>query len=42
MQKLQQDIDNRIELAKLWLVSNRSDPLFDEIRGLMAQKKELT
>lgn len=42
MQSLQQDIDNQMELAKLWQVSDRSDPLFEEIRELMAQKIELT
>jgi hypothetical protein len=42
MHNLQQEIDNRMELAKLWQVSDRSDPLFEEIKELMAQKKELT
>jgi hypothetical protein len=42
MHNLQQEIDNRIELAKLWNVSDRSDPLFAEIKQPSAHKMQLT
>jgi hypothetical protein len=42
MTNIQDEIDNRIELAKLWGVTDRQDPLFLEIRELMDQKKELS
>ena len=42
MHNLQQEIENRIELAKLWQVTDRSDPLFKEIKDLMDRKRELS
>ena len=39
MQNLQQEIDNGIELAKLWQIKERSDPIFKEIELLMDQAK---
>jgi hypothetical protein len=43
MHNLKQEIDNRIELlAKLWNVSDKSDPLFSVIKQLMAHKMQLT
>ena len=42
MHNLQLEIENRIELAKLWQVTDRSDPLFEEIKELMDKKTELT
>ena len=42
MHNLKQEIDNRIELAKLWNVSDRSDPLFAEIKQPSAHKMQLT
>lgn len=38
---LQSEIDNRMELARMWKVSDRSDPLFLEIARLMAEKTGL-
>ncbi len=38
---LRTEIDNRLELAKLWQVSDRSDPIFREIQSLMAEKRVL-
>lgn len=43
MHNLQQGIENPIELAKLWhQVTDRSDPLFKEIKELMDKKSKLT
>ena len=37
----QTEIDNRMELARMWKVTDRNDPLFVEIASLMAEKAEL-
>jgi hypothetical protein len=39
---LQNDIDNRMELAKMWQVADRNDPIIIEIQALMAEKRRLT
>jgi hypothetical protein len=39
MQNLQQEVDNGIELSKLWQIKERSDPIFKEIELLMDQAK---
>ncbi len=39
---LQNDIDNRIKLAKVWQVADRNDPIFVEIQDLMLEKRWLT
>ena len=38
---LQSEIDNRMELARMWKVTDRNDPLFVEIASLMAEKAGL-
>jgi hypothetical protein len=35
---LQSEIDNRMELARMWKVTDRNDPLFVEIASLMSEK----
>ena len=35
---LQSEIDNRMELARMWKVTDQNDPLFVEIASLMSEK----
>ena len=39
---IQTEIDNRMEMAKLWQVSDRNDSIFLEMRELMAEKQKLS
>jgi hypothetical protein len=39
---IQTEIDNRMELAKMWGVRNRNNSIFIEIRDLLNQKRALT
>ena len=39
---LQNDIDNQMELAKMWQVADSNAPIFFEIQELMAEKRQLT
>ena len=39
---LQTDIDNRMQLAKLWGIKDRKDPIFQKIEELMDEKTKLS
>ena len=42
VQSIQNGIRNRLELAKLWKVTNRDDPIFVKINELMMKEETLT
>ena len=42
LMSIQKDIDNCMDLAKLWDAKDRNDPIFSEIKELMDKKRKLS